>query len=139
MEAKFFENEKNMESLKQYMVDILKDNNMDKVLQPKVTFTIDTSKYKIPYHNPHKRYSFVEKGSNSKSTSSHIIYCHYCCKGHTIAKCKFRRLFIHKGVYQWLPKCNQGLINPQGPNEDWVPSFFSLILQDKCLCSMKRV
>lgn len=60
---------------------------LDKGLQPKVTFDIYISKYDMPYHNPYRRYSFIEKGPNRKSTSSHNLYCHYCCKkGHTIAK-----------------------------------------------------
>ena len=72
--------------------------------------------------NPYRRYNFVEKDPNSKSPSSHNLYYHYCCKkSHTITKCKYRRLFVPKGVFQWLPKCNQDLINHQGPNEDWVP------------------
>lgn len=98
---------------------------LDKSLQRKVTFAIGTSKYDMPSHNPYIRYNFVENGSNSKSTSSHNLYCHYCCKmGYAIAKCKFMRLFFPKGAFQWLPKCNQGFINSQGPNEDWVPSTF---------------
>lgn len=64
--------------------------------------------------NPYRRYNIVEKGSNSKNTSSHNLYCHYCCKkGHTIEKYKFMRLFVPKGAYQWLPKCNQSFTNPQ--------------------------
>lgn len=75
LEAKILENEKNMESLKQSMVDILKGKNedekpswfgcetchiwqkevktlkakLDKALQPNVTFAIDTYKYEIPF------------------------------------------------------------------------------------------
>lgn len=98
---------------------------LDKTSQPKFTFAIDTSRYKIPSHNPYRRYTFVENGSNRKITSSHNLYCHYCCKkGHTIAKCKFRRLFVPKVDFQWFLRCNQSFINPQGPNEDWVPSTF---------------
>lgn len=33
---------------------------MDKALKPKVTFVIDSSKYKMPSHNPYRKYSFVE-------------------------------------------------------------------------------
>lgn len=50
-----------------------------------------------------------------------IIVCKKC---HIIAKCKFRKLFVSKGTFQWLLKCNQSFINPQGPNEYWVPSTF---------------
>lgn len=42
----------------------------------------------------------------------------------TIEKCKFMRNFVPKGVFQWLPKCNDVFTNPQGPNENWVPSIF---------------
>lgn len=102
-----------MEALKQSMADILKDNNedskpswfgcetchiwqkevntlqvkLDKALQLKVTFALDTSKYKMPSNNPYRMYSLVEKSSNRKITYSHNLYCHYCCKkGHTITK-----------------------------------------------------
>lgn len=70
---------------------------LDKALKPKVTFDIDTSKYDMPFHNPYKMYNFVGNGPNSKSSSSHNLCCHYCCKkGHIIAKCKFRRLLVPK-------------------------------------------
>lgn len=42
-------------------------------------------------------------------------------KGHSVAKCKLMRFLFSEGVYQWLPKCNQGFTYPQRPNEDWVP------------------
>lgn len=127
-----------MEALRKYIVDILKDKRedkrppgfgcktfhiwqkgartlkaqMDKALQSKITFAIDTSKYDIPYHNTYRRYNYFEKSSNGKITSSHNVYCHYCCmKGHTIAKCNFRRLFVSKGAYQWLPKCHHSFTN----------------------------
>lgn len=96
---------------------------MNKALQTKVTFAIDTSKYDMPSHNPYRRYNYVENSLISKKASSHNVYCHYCCiKIHTIAKCNFRRLLVPKGTHQSLPKCNKGLTNHQWPNEDWVPS-----------------
>lgn len=102
-----------MEALRQSMADILKDKNedkrpqwfgcetchiwkkeaitlkskVDKVLQSKVTFVIDTLKYDIYSHNPYRRYIYVEKSSNGKSIFSHNGYCHYyCMKAHIISK-----------------------------------------------------
>lgn len=34
---------------------------LGKALQPKVIFDIDTSKYDMPYHNPYRRYNYVER------------------------------------------------------------------------------
>lgn len=143
------ENENDMEALRKCMIDILKDNcdynrsscfgcetcyiwqkklkdlkaKLNKALQPKVTFAIDTLKYDMPSHNSYRRYNYVDKSSNSKKASYHNVYCYYCCmKGHTIAKCTFMRLLVPKGTHQWFPKCNRGFTNHQGSNEDWVPN-----------------
>ena len=98
---------------------------LDKALQPKVTFSIDPSKFKRSLNPSHKKYKYAQKDSNSKIISHHNLSCHYCCKkGHTIEKCKFRRLFVPKGVFQWFPKCNLDFTHPQGPNENWITSIF---------------
>ncbi|XP_050896206.1 uncharacterized protein LOC127102934 [Lathyrus oleraceus] len=123
LEDKVLETKNNMEALKKSMVDIQKDKNedeepswfgcetchiwqkkvntlkykLDKALQPKITFSIDLSKFKRPLNPSYKKYKYVQKDSNRKITSLHNLSCHYCYnKGHTIAKCKFRRLFVPK-------------------------------------------
>lgn len=138
-----------MESIKQFMIDIQKDKNedekiswcrcetchiwqkeintlqskLDKALQPNIPFAIDPSKFKRFLNPSYKKYKHVQKDSNRKSTSHHNLSCHYFYykKGHTIENCKFKRLFVPKGVFQWLPKCNLDLTHSQGPNENWVP------------------
>ncbi|KAI5432937.1 hypothetical protein KIW84_020302 [Lathyrus oleraceus] len=128
-----------MEALKKFMVYIQKDKNedeepswfgcetchiwkkevntlkdkLDKASQSKVTFSINPSKFKWSLNPSYKRYKYVQKDLNSKSTSHHNLSCHFCCKkGHTIAKCKFMRFLVPKYVFQWLSKCNKGFTNP---------------------------
>ncbi|XP_058721912.1 uncharacterized protein LOC131593431 [Vicia villosa] len=149
LESKVEKTEKDMEALKQSMLDIQKDKveidptswfgcetchiwqkevrdlkaKLDKALQPKVTFAVDPNKFKRSYTPLYSKYTFVPKVSTSKTAYSHHITCHYCCKkGHTIEKCKFRRILVPKGVFQWLPKCNNLCTHHLGPNEDWGPS-----------------
>ncbi|WJX13358.1 hypothetical protein P8452_03754 [Trifolium repens] len=59
---------------------------------------------------------------DQKKNDSHVT-CHYCCcEGHTIAKCKARKVLVPKGVLQWMPKLNKTYLPHQlGPNENWVP------------------
>lgn len=113
LEAKLFKTKKNMEALKQYMVDVQKDKNedvepswfgceschiwkkevntlkdkLDKALHPKVTFAIDPSKFKRSLNPSYKKYKYVQKDSNSQSAFHHNLSCHCCYKkGHTIEK-----------------------------------------------------
>lgn len=79
---------------------------LDKVLEPN-TFAIDPRKFKRPLNIPYKKYKYVEMDSNNKRIIHHHVTCHYFCKkGHFISKCIFRRILVPKGVFQWLPECN---------------------------------
>jgi hypothetical protein len=82
---------------------------LEKALQPKVAFAIDPNLFKKSLNPPYAKYSFVEKipripMSKSKRIHHHDLCHYYCHSGHTIAKCKFRRFLVHKGIYQWMPK-----------------------------------
>lgn len=58
-----------------------------KALEQKVTFVIDSTKFKRSLNVPYKNYKFVVRKSNSESHSHCHLTCHYCCKnGHTISK-----------------------------------------------------
>jgi hypothetical protein len=95
---------------------------LDKALQPKVTIDIDQSHFRSNVNNPYQKYTYVVKNQVSKSNSHPNLNCLYCCKkGHIIAKCRFRRFLVPKGIFQWLPKCNQSFTHTLGPNENWVP------------------
>ncbi|XP_050919837.1 uncharacterized protein LOC127137416 [Lathyrus oleraceus] len=70
-----------------------------KALEPKVTFAIDSTKFNKSLNVQNKKYKFVVMESNNKSHFHHHLTCHYCYKkGHTIAKCKFRRYLVPNGV-----------------------------------------
>jgi hypothetical protein len=99
-----------------------------KVLKDKVE---NSSKPRV-YHQvgpKHFQNTLKIKNKNSKNVKldqkkndSHVT-CHYCCcEGHTIAKCKARKVLVPKGVLQWMPKLNKTYLPHQlGPNENWVP------------------
>lgn len=59
---------------------LLWNPNWTKVLESKVTFTINLIKFKISLNVSYKKYNFVVKESNIKSHSHHHLSCHYCCK-----------------------------------------------------------
>ncbi|KAK2444675.1 gag-protease polyprotein [Trifolium repens] len=88
--------------------------------KPEITFAIDPSKFNKSLKPKNKKYKFVEK--DHKKSNPYIV-CHYCCdKGHTIAKCKARKLLVPKGILQWMPKLNKVCLPHQlGPNMSWGP------------------
>lgn len=74
---------------------------LDKELEPKAIFPINSTKFKRSLNVSYNKYSYVEKEYNSESNSHRQLTCHYCCKkGHTIVKCKFRRFLVPKGVFK---------------------------------------
>ncbi|XP_050902822.1 uncharacterized protein LOC127115287 [Lathyrus oleraceus] len=146
LEVKVLESEKKLEVINLSMLDVQKDKiedektsrfgceschywqeeinvlqvKLDNALQPKISFSIYPSTFGRSLNHSHKKHKNFKKGSNGKSTSHHNLSYHYCCqKGHTIEKCKFRKVFVPKGVSQWLPKCNLDFTHSQGHNEIW--------------------
>ena len=97
---------------------------LEKALQPKVTYAVDSRLFKKSLNPPYAKYSFIPKDLMNKNKQTHHHgLCHYCCRaGHTIEKCKFRRFLVPKGIYQWKPKGNHVSTYPLGPNENWVPT-----------------
>ncbi|KAK2356902.1 gag-protease polyprotein [Trifolium repens] len=103
-------------------IKTLKDK-VENSSKPRVSHQVDPK---------HFQNTLKVKSKNSKSfkmdqkkSDSHIT-CHYCCcEGHTIAKCKARKLLVPKGVLQWMPKLNKTYLPHQlGPNENWVPPSY---------------
>ena len=91
---------------------------LDKALEPKITFAIDKSNFRKSMVNPYQKYKYVIKDEDSKSNPNANFSCLYCCKkGHSIAKCRFRRFLVPKGIYQWMPKCNHFVPHHSGPNK----------------------
>ena len=151
LEAKVLESERKFEAIKKSMIEIQSDKRediipprcgyeychnrqeevkslqvkLDDALQPKIVFAIDPSKVEKHLNYFKNKHRHMLKDSNSKDMSHKNLSCHYCCKkGHTIEKCKFRKLFVPKGAIQWLPKSNYNLTHSQGPNENLVPIAF---------------
>jgi hypothetical protein len=100
-------------------IKILKDK-VENSSKPKVSHQVDPKHFKNPLKGKIKNSTKVKK--DQKKGNSHIT-CHYCCcEGHTIAKCKARKLLVPKGILQWMPKLNNACLPHQlGPNEKWVP------------------
>jgi hypothetical protein len=97
---------------------------LNKALEPKITFAIDKSNFRTSMVNPYQKYKYVIKDEDSKSNQNEKFSCLYCCKkGHSIAKCRFRRFLVPKGIYQWMPKCNQFASHHSGPNKPLGTSF----------------
>jgi len=91
---------------------------LNKALEPKITFAIDKSNFRSSMVNPYQKYKYVIKDEDSKSNPNVNFSCLYCCKkGHSIAKCRFRRFLVPKGIYQWMPKCNHFVPHHSGPNK----------------------
>jgi hypothetical protein len=91
---------------------------LDKALEPKITFAIDKSNFRKSMVNPYKKYKYVIKDEEGKVNENVNFSCLYCCKkGHSIAKCRFMRFLVPKGIYQWQPKCNHFGPHHSGPNK----------------------
>jgi hypothetical protein len=100
-------------------IKILKDK-VENSSKPRVPHQVDPKHFKNTLKVKIKNSTNLKK--DQKKGNSHIT-CHYCCcEGHTIAKCKARKLLVPKGILQWMPKLNNTYLPHQlGPNENWVP------------------
>jgi hypothetical protein len=78
---------------------------LDNSLPSKSAFSIDPFKYERFLNHSYKKHKNHKKDLNGKIISHRNLTCHCCCKkGRTIEKYKFRKILVHKGVSQWLPK-----------------------------------
>ena len=97
---------------------------LNKALQPKVTFAVDRENFRNSMNNPYKRYSYKIRDDTSKDNPYNLVTCTYCCKkGHTVRRCRFRKILVPNGIFKWFPKSNNSFTHTLGPNEDWVPIF----------------
>ncbi|KAK2445046.1 gag-protease polyprotein [Trifolium repens] len=100
-------------------IKTLKDK-VENSSKPRVSHQVDPKHFRnnLKVKNKNSKHFKMDQ----KKSDSHIT-CHYCCcEGHTIAKCKARKLLVPKGVLQWMPKLNKVCLPHQlGPNMSWGP------------------
>ncbi|KAK2416799.1 gag-protease polyprotein [Trifolium repens] len=100
-------------------IKTLKDK-VENSSKPRVSHQVDPKHFRnnLKVKNKNSKHFKMDQ----KKSDSHIT-CHYCCcEGHTIAKCKARKLLVPKGVLQWMPKLNKVCLPHQlRPNMSWGP------------------
>ena len=78
--------------------------------------------------NPYQKYTYEVRDQDSKSRSHLDMSRLYCCKkGHVISKCRFRRLLVPKGIYQWLQKATNVQLTLKDPmNVGYLSPMFDI-------------
>ena len=71
-----------------------------------------------------KPFSTVPGKQSVKRSIQPVVTCFYCMKkGHSVRFCRFRKYFVPKGIFKWIPRCFDGS-KDKSKNDGFVCSSF---------------